>query len=539
MKNMSFRRKTMLGFSAIIGLFTLIVAFCVFELHQMHRNIVTITTDIQPYEMLADQLAFDTVQVQQFLTDASATHDRDGFADAEKHAKSFKDGIATFKQRFSRHEDQIKALEDIDASFDRYYATGKRMAEAYIANGTDAGNVVMEDFDRDALDITKKMGDFRNNVLGYASDVENKSASEAQSASYISYGLAVFGIVAGFYLAWRLSTSLLNEIGIDPIYARGIAKEIAKGDLSRDIKLNPGDNGSLLFAMRSMQLKLREMIHDVTQNAHNIVDAAHHLSEAAQSVLSSSQRQNDAASSVAAAVEEMTASIEQISGNADQSEKIANDAGHISENGANVVSEAVVEMNKIANSVGQSSQVIRELGDRSQKISDIIKVIKEIAEQTNLLALNAAIEAARAGEQGRGFAVVADEVRKLAERTTNSTQEISSMIAEIQVSASSAVNSMDQATQLVNDGVEKARLAGDSMAQIKQGTEQVVITVGDITYALREQRSAVNQVASEIELIASMVNENTNAVDDLAQTSNKLNTLSATLEDSISHFKVS
>lgn len=327
MKNMSFRGKSMLGFISVIALFTSIVAFCVFELHQMHRNILTITTDIQPYEMLADQLAFDTVQVQQFLTDVSATHDRDGYSDAEAHAKSFKDGIATLKKRYADQEDQLKSLDALDASFDRYYATGKRMAEAYIANGTDGGNVVMEDFDRDAADITKKMADFRGNVLSTATDVETKAEAAALKASYISIGLALFGIAAGLFLSWRLSINLLNEIGIDPMYARGIAKEIAKGDLSRDITLNPGDNGSLLFAMRSMQLKLREMIHDVTQNAHNIVGAAHHLSDSAQMVLTSSQRQNDAASSVAAAVEEMTASIEQISGNADHSEKIANEAG--------------------------------------------------------------------------------------------------------------------------------------------------------------------------------------------------------------------
>lgn len=538
MKNLGFRGKTMLGFASIIGLFTLIVTFCVFELNQMHRNIVVISTEVQPYEMLADQLAFDTVQVQQFLTDASATHDREGFADAEKHAKSFKEGIDTFRKRFSNHADDLNRLNEIDVAFDRYYATGKRMAETYISSGTEAGNVVMEEFDKNALDITQKMGEFRNRVLTFASDEVTKATDSSQNATYISLALALFGIAGGFLLAWRLSTSLLNEIGIDPVYARGIAKEIAKGDLSRDITLNPGDNGSLLFAMRSMQLKLREMIHDVTQNAHNIVDAAHHLSESAQMVLTSSQRQNDAASSVAAAVEEMTASIEQISGNADHSERMANEAGNISEQGGKVVAAAVEEMNKIATSVTQSSQIIRELGDRSQTISDIVKVIKEIAEQTNLLALNAAIEAARAGEQGRGFAVVADEVRKLAERTTNSTQEISSMIAEIQVSASSAVKSMDQGTQRVNDGVEKARLAGDSMAQIKLGTEQVVSTVGDITHALREQRSAVNQVASEVELIAAMVNENTNSVDDLAQTSNKLNILSETLKESISHFKI-
>jgi methyl-accepting chemotaxis protein len=233
----------------------------------------------------------------------------------------------------------------------------------------------------------------------------------------------------------------------------------------------------------------------------------------------------------------MTSSIDQISGNADQSEKIAKQSGIISDQGGKVVSDAVDEMNKIASSVSQSSQIIRELGASSQKISEIVNVIKEIADQTNLLALNAAIEAARAGEQGRGFAVVADEVRKLAERTAKSTQEITSMITEIQNGASNAVASMEEGTLRVTDGVEKARRAGSSMAQIKEGTEQVVSTVADITAALREQSTAVGSVAKEVDLIASMVHDNTASVDDLAKTSNRLNVLADELKESISHFK--
>jgi methyl-accepting chemotaxis protein len=320
------------------------------------------------------------------------------------------------------------------------------------------------------------------------------------------------------------------------MFAKGIAKEIAKGNLSRDITLNPGDNSSLLFAMRSMQLKLREMISEVTGNADHIVKSANHLASAAQSVLTGSKQQNDAATNVAAAVEHMTDSIDQISSNADQSERIAKQSGEISDQGNKVVSDAVDEMNKIASSVSQSSSIIRDLGMSSQKISEIVNVIKEIADQTNLLALNAAIEAARAGEQGRGFAVVADEVRKLAERTSSATKEISGMIAEIQTGASNAVSSMEQGTVRVGEGVEKAQRAGASMAQIKHGTEQVVATVGDITSALKEQSQVVSSVAHEVELIASMVKENTLAVDDLARTSDELNRLAGELHESVSHF---
>jgi len=536
MSNLSFRAATMLGFSIIIALFSGIVGFCVFELRQIQHGVANLQAEVLPYEMLADQMAFEVVQIQQFLTDVSVTHDKEGYAEAEKYAKSLRDNIASLKKHHSNDPQRLAEIAQVETAFTPYYATGKAMAEAYINGGKDAGDAAMVIFDKNAEELTQKMGQLRNHEVSAAVDEVNAVNASASRATYISLGVGLLGILFGLGIAWQQSNKLLAEIGIDPLYAKGIAKEIAKGNLSRDITVNPGDSSSLLCAMRAMQLKLREMINEVSGNANAIVTSANHLANSAQTVLIGSQQQNDAAASVAQAVEQMTASIEQISSNADQSERIARQSGEISDQGSKVVSDAVEEMNKIASSVNQSSSIIRELGASSQKISEIVNVIKEIADQTNLLALNAAIEAARAGEQGRGFAVVADEVRKLAERTSTATQEISGMIGEIQSGAANAVSSMEQGTIRVGEGVEKAQRAGDSMAQVKQGTEQVVSTVGDITSAIKEQSQAVNSVAHEVEMIASMVEKNTLAVGELAKTSDELNRLAENLHESVSHF---
>lgn len=535
MKNLSFRALTMLGFSIIIALFSGIVGFCIFELRQIERGVAHLETEVLPYELLADQMGFNVVQVQQFLTDASLTQDRESLAEAEKYAKSFHEGVVSMRNHYADNQQQLEELNQVASAFGPYYENGKRMVDAYAA-GKEAGDAAMDVFDKTAEDLTQKMVTLRAHEVASATAQVKAVDAAASRAIYVSLGIALLGIVLGLSIAWRQSTKLLNEIGIDPMWAKGIAKEIAKGNLSRDITLNPGDNSSLLFAMRAMQIKLREVINEVSGNANAIVASANHLASSAQTVLIGSKQQNDAATNVASAVEQMTASIEQISSNADQSERIAKQSGNISDQGSKVVSDAVEEMNKIATSVSQSSGIIRELGVSSQKISEIVNVIKEIADQTNLLALNAAIEAARAGEQGRGFAVVADEVRKLAERTSSATQEISGMIGAIQSSANNAVSSMEQGTIRVGEGVEKAQRAGASMAQVKQGTEQVVSTVGGITNALKEQSRAVNSVAREVEMIATMVNENTLAVDELAKTSEELNRLAGELHESISHF---
>jgi methyl-accepting chemotaxis protein len=198
----------------------------------------------------------------------------------------------------------------------------------------------------------------------------------------------------------------------------------------------------------------------------------------------------------------------------------------------------VDEMSRISASVRESSAVILDLEQRSRDISAIVKAIKEIAEQTNLLALNAAIEAARAGEQGRGFAVVADEVRKLAERTTLSTQEIAGMIDQIQKGTRTAVSSMEAGMRRVDSGVELAGQAGDAIGRIKASAEQVVGVVDSISAALREQSAASNDIARKVEQIAQMSEENTAAVQNTAVTARDLGQLSAFLESAVKRFNI-
>jgi len=535
--NISFRSNTLLGFGSIIAIFSIIIFFCIYEIHRIQADAEEIDQSVLPYTILADQMALDVVQVQQFLTDVSATHNRDGFADASKNTKSFKEGIQSYKKKYADFPVKLQEIEEIDISFDKYYDSGKQMAETYISKGLDEGNKIMEGFDKKASKIAKMVFTLRDLEVVTAREKVHNISTLGKQAQNISVFFGLIGVIAGLGLAGWISKRLLEQLGIDPREAKNLANEIANGDLSRNIQIRNGDTTSLLFAMRSMQLRLREIIEDVTENASQIVLSAKLLAESSRTVLTGSQRQNDAANGVAAAVEEMTASIEQIAGNADHSEKIAKRAGSISDNGRQVVSDAVDGMNAIANSVNTSSEIIRSLGKDTQSISEIVQVIKDIADQTNLLALNAAIEAARAGEQGRGFAVVADEVRKLAERTAKSTQEIADMTLGIQSNASNAVTSMEQGTSQVNEGVEKARRAGASMMEIKEGTEQVVASVADITASLKEQSSAVNLVATEVAAIASMVNDNTLEVDNLAQTSERLNSLADELQKSVSYFK--
>jgi methyl-accepting chemotaxis protein len=178
------------------------------------------------------------------------------------------------------------------------------------------------------------------------------------------------------------------------------------------------------------------------------------------------------------------------------------------------------------------------LGQQSNQISSVVQVIKDVAEQTNLLALNAAIEAARAGEQGRGFAVVADEVRKLAERTTRATAEISGVIGAIQESTRKAVTSMSSAVTKVNGGVDLAQKAGDSINQIKDGSAQVINVVDSISSALVEQNIASNNIASNVEKVAQMSDKNRASTSETASAANHMKQVADTMRLAVSQFKI-
>lgn len=318
-----------------------------------------------------------------------------------------------------------------------------------------------------------------------------------------------------------------------------VMERIAEGDLTGQIRPASNDEvGQLLAATGQMSENLRVAITEIHQAAENLAASSDQLNVASEEVAEGSRTQSQAAESMAASVEEMTASIQQVADHARSARDMSAAAGESSSEGAQVIDGAAQEMTKIATSVKAASQTVTMLGTRSDEISAIVNVIKEIADQTNLLALNAAIEAARAGEQGRGFAVVADEVRKLAERTSQSTQEISVMIESIQSGTQEAVASMDTGVAQVEDGVQYAHRAGDSIARIRTEASQVAEAVDGISIALGEQSAASNLIAENVSQIVLQAEANHTNAAQTAEAANRLQALANSLKTSVSHFKV-
>jgi methyl-accepting chemotaxis protein len=372
--------------------------------------------------------------------------------------------------------------------------------------------------------------------MGAVEQTNTNNTDAAQSAKTIILVVTILGFTfalgIGIYLS-RFIARLINRIGDD-------AEIIANGDLTLEVIYQSKDEfGKLCDSLRKMVSSLHTTISEVTEASAAVASASTQISSSTEEMAAGAQEQTSQASEVASAVEEMTKTIIENSKNASNTSDTAKESKQAAEQGGKIVEDTIAGMTTIANVVKMSADTVKELGKSSDQIGEIISVIDDIADQTNLLALNAAIEAARAGEQGRGFAVVADEVRKLAERTTKATKEIAGMIKKIQGETAGAVNAMEQGTQKVDEGMQLADKAGESLKDIVDISQRVTDMVNQIAAASEEQSSASEQISKNVEAISAVTNQTATGTQQIAHAAEDLNRLTENLSQLVGRFKLS
>jgi methyl-accepting chemotaxis protein len=366
---------------------------------------------------------------------------------------------------------------------------------------------------------------------------DERSLSAAASATYLM--LAVSTLLAiGFGSGAAIVISRRIARDISEVLQR--AKAIAVRDLSGEqLEVRSQDEiGELVGAMNEMQSSLTGVIEQVTSSAEHVASASEEISASATQQSQGMGVQKDQTQQVATAMHEMTSSVGQISESSSRAADAAQKASEAAQGGGRIVEQTLDNIQSIATSVSETAHKIEALGKSSDQIGKIIGVIDDIADQTNLLALNAAIEAARAGEQGRGFAVVADEVRKLAERTSTATKEIAGMIEGIQQETRNAVEAMQSGTKKVEFGVETTRQAGESLREIIASAGQVGEMVTQIATAAHQQTSVTEEVNRNLEQIAKVTGETATGAQQSAKACQELSNLAFDLQNVVGQFKI-
>ncbi|AZE67399.1 methyl-accepting chemotaxis protein [Pseudomonas synxantha] len=387
--------------------------------------------------------------------------------------------------------------------------------------------------------MTNGLQDKLNKLADFNDDGAKRAGLDA-SATYSNGVTLVIGLlVATVILTIVLAAMLTRSITAPISEALAVAERIAGSDLSREVVINGRDEASrLLAALAKMQSNLRETIARIADSSTQLASASEEMSAVTEEASRGLARQNDEVNQAATAVTEMSAAVDEVARNAEAAAQSSRESTEFTRSGIENVAQTLKAIEGLASNVASTGEQVKALSGRAQDISKVVEVIRAVADQTNLLALNAAIEAARAGEQGRGFAVVADEVRALAHRTQQSTQEIEQMINAIQDDSTQAVRAMSVSAQIASSSIAVAQNADLSLKQIAQAIAQINERNLLIATASEEQAQVAREADQNLTTIRELSIQSSAGASQTASACSEMANLAIELNHLVARFKV-
>ncbi len=399
----------------------------------------------------------------------------------------------------------------------------------------EAGEAVREKARPEQLKLIAQLDELLKRLDGDAKATADEAAQVYKTAASAMVAIGIVAIALGVIIALAITRSIVAPLN----FAVGVAKRIAAGDLSSRIEVNGSDEtADLMTALRDMNAGLGRIISSVQQASSSVARLGDDLSHSTGQVTQRATLQSERVVAVSAAMEEMSVAVTQISRGANGVLEASTQTQSIVRENDQNMERSVAVTQRIMDTVESSGAAISELSSAIQKITEVTQVIKSIADQTNLLALNAAIEAARAGEQGRGFAVVADEVRVLAQRSASSTADIANMIGAVKQKATDVVQTMERVKVEVKEGAQATATVSQSLQRIVESALRVTELAHQIANATREQAGATDETAKNMEIISQLTEQNTENIHVVEKTAGDLTHTAHELAGLVAQFKV-
>jgi len=536
MWNLSFRTKMGLVFGALLVITAttgLTDYFSAVQLSRVSRRVQANVTKAHETLSVARALEQQSDAVRAFVI----TGNENQLKDLDAAESRFRDSARTLDQLLTL-DGEKDIWSRLKQQSDRFRSETTRSVDLTRRGKTK--EAAHQLFTRENVKLREELRESIDELLSFEDKLKQDSTGE-QSAleSRIQFAtliLCSLGLVIGSIWSVLMTRAITRNVS----RMMSMIQEIAANNLAvEDMAITGRDEvGTAAAALNAMKNNLRAMIHSIASTAEHVAAASEEISSSAVQQAQSAETQKGQTAQISAAMQEMSSSVQQVSENANASAEAARRAAETARSAGAIADQTLTKMHAIAGSVSATAHKIENLGKSSDQIGRIVNVINDIADQTNLLALNAAIEAARAGEQGRGFAVVADEVRKLAERTTKATKEIAAMIENIQEETRTAVGAMEEGTLHVEEGVKTTAQAGEALKQIIQMAEEVREMVTHIAAATAQQSTTSDQVNNSMEQISRLVTESAVGAQESAKACQDLSELALDLQRMVGNFKL-